>query len=159
MGRDSHDLRRLAALLQGHDYDRALPAAMSDEWLVVIGRELRRLEHLWTGLSASADDSALAIPVRLVTHVLRARSRFVLETPIELSVEDAPRILNRLQFLVEREIVGRAVGIAFESDVGQYLADIDQLISEAVRREEASGNPSNFTRAKPRSRRRPKESS
>jgi hypothetical protein len=60
---------------------------------------------------------------------------------------------------VEREIVGRAVGIAFESDVAQYLADIDQLIGEAVRRERASGSPSHFTRAKPGTRRRPKEPS
>ena len=159
MARDSHDLRRLAALLQGHGYERALPAAMSDDWLIVIARELRRLEQLWTGSIQSADDPALAIPVLLVTHVLRERSQSILKAPIELSVEDAPRIFNRLQFSVEREIVGRAVGIAFESDAAQYLAVIDQLIEQAIRREEAAGSRSDFTPTKSGSRRRPEEPS
>lgn len=159
MTRDSQNLQRLATLLQGQGYEHALPTALSDDWLLVVGRELRRLEQLWMDSDASADDPALGIPVLLVTHVLRERSQWVLKTPIELSVEDAPRIFNKLQFLVEREIVGRAVGIAFESDVAQYLADIDQLIEEAVRREEASGSPSHFPTAKPGARRPPKKPS
>jgi len=159
MALDSHALQRLAALLQGQGYEHALPAALSDDWLIVVGRELRRLEQLWMDSDASADDPALAIPVLLVTHVLRDRSQWVLKMPIELSVDDAPRIFNKLQFLVEREIVGRAVGIAFESDVAQYLADIDQLIGEAVLREEASSSRSHFPTAKPGARRRPKKPS
>lgn len=159
MPRDPNALRRLADLLRGHGYERALPAAMSDDWLFLIGHELRLLEQLWKDTGASREDPALAIPVLLVTHALRERSQSILKTPIDLSIDDAPWILNRLQFLVEREIVGRAVGIAFESDVVHYLAYVDQLIEEAIARERAFNSPSDFNGAKPRSRRRPKSPS
>ena len=124
---DPNRLQLLADSLRGQGYEQALPSAMKDDWLIGIARQMRRLEPHWTGGELEEDSNDVAVPLLLVTHILivRARSRF--EVEIEWAVDDYPWLFNRYQFLVEREIVARAVGIAFKSDAEQFLAFVKKI--------------------------------
>lgn len=114
--------------LRGQGYERALPSTMKDDWLIGIGRQMRRLEPHWTGGELEEDSNDVAVPLLLVTHILLERTKLRFKGEIEWAVDDYPWLFNRYQFLVEREIVARAVGIAFKSDVEQFLAYVDKKI-------------------------------
>lgn len=140
---DPNRLQLLANSLRGQGYERALPSAMKDDWLIDIGRQMRRLEPHWTGGELEEDSNDVAVPLLLVTHILIVRAKLRFKDEIEWAVDDYPWLFNRFQFLVEREIVARAVGIAFKSDVEQFLDFVDKKIESIVCERDSRRNQEN----------------
>src|SRR3954452_17259624 len=101
---DPLDLRALNELLRCRSYAEALPAALPDNWLYRIARDLRQIEAIQLGLEGERPD--LARPILLLSHLLSQRSR---QRVVRWDLDALGKLLEAFQCIVEREIVSRLI--------------------------------------------------
>ena len=114
------DLKSLMDLLRGRSYEEALPVALPDEWLVKIGRDLRQIEA--PRLYEEGSGAELALAMYLLSYLLLQRSRLQV---VRWDLSELGKLLEALQFLIEREIAGRAIGVRIASDSTTFTGLVD----------------------------------
>ena len=134
--RRSDDLRALNELLRGRSYAEALPAALPDNWLHRLDRDLRQIEAIQLGLEGERPYPAR--PILLVSHLLIERSR---RKVVRWDIEALGKLLEAFQCIVEREIVSRLIGISTEADAAS--------LPHSSTRQSPRRSPANPARARP----------
>jgi hypothetical protein len=113
-------------LLSSRSYAEALPTELPDEWLEKLGRDLRQIEAPYT--SEAGTGAELACAMYLISHLCLQRSGLQVA---RWDLSEFGKLLEALQYLIEREIVGRAVGVRIPSDAKAFTALVDSLIASA----------------------------
>lgn len=160
MPADIPDLTDLAALLRDQPLERALPSSLPDAWLHQVCADLRGVAALvmhdavppsepknWPGkplarqsLQAQildvdpsrADALFMARPLLLLVHIFAARTGSALRGSVAMAAADLPELFGCYQFLCEREIVDRVVGVPSASDVEGFLELVDRAVQRAA---------------------------
>ena len=120
---------KLGQFLIGKTYLDALPSNLSDEWLTVLGRDLRQYEAFMRHVDRSGFDCSRTMLI--VAHIFRDRGKLdEIETTtcLVLAGDD---MFQQYQTLLEREVVGRVLDFKFPSDSAAYVEIVDSKIRKA----------------------------
>ena len=96
-----------------------MPATFSEAWLRGVARDLRQLEL------PSPESGCIERPLFLIACIATARTTLLGCHVKVFEEDDALLFTNAYQYLVEREIVTRAIGIALAGDEMHFLALLD----------------------------------
>ena len=124
------DLAGLRSYYSSVGWQHALPASMSDEWLRGVARDLRQIEM------PQGDPVASSRPLFLVAVIATGRARFRNLKVAAIEAENAMRLISAYQFLVERELVTRTIGLNVPSDERTFIDFVD---AEVERRPSRGG--------------------
>ena len=119
-----HEIVKIAA---AGGYRAVLPSALKDQLLLSLARDIRLIEQWNNGQSDT--DPIIVAPLYVISEILGRH----LSTPrpqskgVELSGAAMVRAFSTLQIAVEREIVGRIVGVNPEEKDKFLLEKIDGL--------------------------------
>ena len=119
----------LTKLLIGKTYLDALPSNLSDDWLAVIGRDLRQYEAFMRHVDRGGFDCSRTMLI--LAHIFRDRGKLdenEVTTSLVLAGED---MFQNYQMLLEREIVGRVLEFEFRTDSAAYIELVDSKIRKA----------------------------
>lgn len=112
------NLRHLMSLTDGQGWRSALPSAFSDEVLLQLAYDFRRVEERQTSAAETEGDlPSLAQAIYVCTTLLAQHpSCRGKRNPFLTSVDGVTRTLQLYQLGLEREIVGRITGIPTRED-------------------------------------------
>lgn len=118
-----HEIAKIAA---AGGYRAVLPSALEDQLLLSLARDIRMVER-WNNGHADADPPIVA-PLCVISEILgRHMEVSKLDETVELSGAAMVRAFSTLQIAIEREIVGRIVGVNSEERDKFLLERIDSL--------------------------------
>lgn len=117
-------LRELRHLFSSQNWQLAMPAKFSDPWLRGVARDLRKLDL------PDLESCCIERPLFLIACIATARAALLGRHVKAFENEDALRLGSAYQYLVEREIVTRAIGLPLPEDELRFLAMIDFAIEE-----------------------------
>ncbi|MEP7297653.1 MAG: hypothetical protein ABI702_15835 [Burkholderiales bacterium] len=123
----SHGL--LTKLLIGKTYLDALPSNLSDEWLAVLGRDLRQYEAFMRHVDRSGFDCSRTMLI--LAHIFRERGKLDENETTTCLVLAGDNMFQEYQTLLEREIVGRVLDFKFPIDSAAYIEIVDSKIRKA----------------------------
>jgi hypothetical protein len=125
------DLSALSEEVCRRHYRAAFPNDLPDRWLQPLARDLRMIERLMAGNSHL--NPRMEGPLLVALHLLQGRlAERGMDTSISFTVEGFARWLQVFQFVLEREMVTRIIGIKTGDDDNVLLAALDREIDEAV---------------------------
>jgi hypothetical protein len=128
---------KLAQELSRKPYRSAFPRALPNRLVRSIARDLRQVERL--GSVLAPDRALLEGPLVVAAHILKGRlQERGLEVPEAMSMEGLARCLPIYQFVIERELVTRAVGVRIYGDEEALVAAFDGEIDCLVLRRTAA---------------------
>lgn len=119
----------LTKLLIGKTYLDALPSHLSDNWLAVLGRDLRQYESFMRRIDRSGFDCSRTMVI--LAHIFRDRGRLDENEVTACLVLAGDDIFREYQTLLEREIVGRVLEFEFRTDSAAYIEIVDSKIRNA----------------------------
>ena len=122
-----HEL--LTRLLIGKTYLDALPANLSDEWLTVLGRDLRQYETFMRHVDRSGFDCSRTMLI--LAHIFRDRGKLDETETTTCLVLAGDDMFQQYQALLEREVVGRVLDFKFPADSTAYVEIVDSKIRKA----------------------------
>ena len=127
------DLLDLTDLVKDGKYFNLLPKALDDVTLLALAKELRLTEKMVKGETDSLPN--FAVPLFIVMELVRGRRGVLkkekISSKFELSESDVIQTIQILQIGVEREIVGRIVGVKSEDHEQSWLEAFDGFAVEA----------------------------
>ena len=129
------DLAGLREYYMSATWQEALPASMSDAWLRGAARDLRQIEM------PDGDPGASSRAVLLLAVITGGRARFRNLRVKAIEDDDAWRLLSAYHFLVEREIVSRAVGLNVPGDERAFIDLVDAEMEQHASRGEHERQP------------------
>jgi len=110
----------------------AMPRTFSEVWLKGVARDLRMLDL------PDLEGGCIERPLFLIACIATARAAVLGRHVKAFQDEDALRLASAYQYLVEREIVTRAIGLPLPEDELHFLAFIDFEIEQEAAAEAAA---------------------
>ena len=120
---------KLGQFLTGKTYLDALPFNLSDEWLTVLGRDLRQYEAFMCHVDRSAFDCSRTMLV--LAHIYRERGKLDETETTTCLVLAGDDMFQEYQTLLEREVAGRVLDFKFPADSAAYVEIVDSKIRKA----------------------------
>jgi hypothetical protein len=117
------DIRQLSSEVCSGPYKAALPRQLPDHWVHPLARDFRKLEASMR--SESRRGPQIEGPVMVSLHIIAGRLQERGFDPSQsLTTEQLLRWLQLYQFVIERELVTRAIGVPPANDDGQTLLSV-----------------------------------
>jgi hypothetical protein len=105
-----------------------LPSALNDNLLLSLAKDLRLLERMNSG--DKTQETNLAPPLYLVLELLMRGDDYRGQSSgLDIPDQAIDKALGLLHVALEREIVGRVLGVRVEDVDKQFLAGLDSCIS------------------------------
>ena len=120
---------KLGQFLIGKTYLDALPSNLSDEWLTMLGRDLRQYEAFMRHVDRSGFDCSRTMTI--LAHIFRDRGKLDETETTTCLVLAGDNMFQEYQALLEREVVGRVLDFKLPSDNAAYVEVVDSKIRKA----------------------------
>ncbi len=125
------DIHQLDSEIGLGNYQDALPSRLSQDWLMRIVRDLRKMQE--ADPSEAENWSYASGPIYLVGLILVGLSTAKgLTTSSQIPIEVLMEALGKYHQLAEREIVNRQLGFTNELAESEFIQYVDQLVDSDI---------------------------